>query len=51
MSKAKLQANAKTVPLVVHVPAPFKKKIILAAKKLEVPVSRFVREALVLAVR
>lgn len=46
MARPKLQTGSKTVPLVVHLPQPFKKKVIAAAEKREVGISQFVRETL-----
>lgn len=46
MARPKLQNGFKTVPLVVHLPQPFKKKVVAAAKTREVGISQFVRETL-----
>lgn len=51
MAKPKLSKRSKTVALVVHVTSPFKKKIVLAAGKREIPISQFVRESLEQVVR
>lgn len=51
MAKPKLSPRSKTVALVVHVPSPFKKKIVQAAERREIPISQFVRESLERVVR
>ncbi len=46
MARPKLQKNAKTSPLVVHLPVPFKNRVLAAARKSEKPISQWVRETL-----
>lgn len=51
VARPKIKAGAKTVPLVTHIPAPFKQKIIIAAKKADVTIAEFVRASLARVVK
>lgn len=46
MARPKIQAGAKTVPLVTHIPLPLKKQIITAASKKDIGISEFVRRCI-----
>lgn len=46
MARPKIQAGAKTVPLVTHIPLPLKKQIITAAGKKDIGISEFVRRCI-----